>query len=90
MGIHAGGSNQRKYDYAMAGLVIFSDSFGARGDFLPNEYTYVDEIDLAAKIKELLNLGKERIFEMGLQNRSQALSLAEEKREELSREIMGM
>lgn len=90
LGIHAGGSNQRKYDYAMAGLVIFSDSFGARGDFLPNEYTYVDEIDLAAKIKELLNLGKERIFEMGLQNRSQALSLAEEKREELSREIMGM
>lgn len=90
LGIHAGGTNQRKYDYAMAGLVVFSDTFGARGDFLPNEYTYVDEIDFAAKLKQLLALGKERITKMGLQNREQALSLAQEKREELSREIESM
>jgi len=90
LGIHAGGSNQRKYDYAMAGLVVFSDSFGARGDFLPNEYAYVDEFDLSAKIKQVSNLGTEKIFEMGQQNRSYALSLAKEKREKLSSEIMVM
>lgn len=90
LGIHAGGSNQRKYDYAMAGLVVFSDGFGSRGDFIPNEYAYVDEFDLLAKIKELLSLDKEKIFEMGQRNRSQALSFAKEKRDELSSEIMAM
>ena len=90
LGIHAGGTNQRKYDYAMAGLVVFSDIFGARGDLLPNEYTYVDDADLAAKLKQLLNLGKERIIEMGQQNRKQALLLAKEKREELTKIIREM
>src|SRR5208283_2045965 len=83
LGIHSGGSNQRKYDYAIAGLAVFSDTFGARGDLLPNEYTYVDDADLVAKLKQFLNLGKEKIIEMGQQNRNQALSLAKEKRQEL-------
>jgi hypothetical protein len=87
LGIHAGGTNQRKYDYAMAGLVVFSDNFGARGDLLPNEYTYIDNLDLAAKLEQLLNLGKEKITEMGEENRKQALSLAEEQREKLLRMI---
>jgi hypothetical protein len=87
LGIHSGGSNQRKYDYALAGLVVFSDNFGARGDLLPNEYTYVDYFDFVAKLKQFLNLGKERIIEMGQQNRKQALSLAKEKREELIKTI---
>jgi hypothetical protein len=87
LGIHSGGSNQRKYDYALAGLVVFSDTFGARGDLLPNEYTYVDYFDLVAKLNQLLSLGKERIVEMGQQNRKQALSLAKEKREELIKTI---
>ena len=83
IGIHMGGSNERKYDYAMAGLVVFSDSIGARGDLLPHEYTYVDSYDLAAKLDQLLEFGKEKIEEMGAQNREQALSLAKQQREKL-------
>ena len=51
IGIHMAGTNERKYDYAEAGLVVFSDTLGVRGDLLPNEYAYVDSQDLAAKIK---------------------------------------
>jgi hypothetical protein len=83
IGIHMGGTNERKYDYAMASLVVFSDNFGARGDLLPFEYTYVDSHDLAAKLEQLLQFGKEKIMEMGAQNRKQALSLAMQRREEL-------
>jgi hypothetical protein len=83
IGIHLGGTNERKYDYAMAGLVVFSDNFGARGDLLPYEYTYVDSQDLAAKLEQLLQFGKEKIEAMGSQNRKQALSLAEKQRRTL-------
>jgi hypothetical protein len=81
LGIHLAGSNERKYDYAMAGLVVFSDKFGTRGDLLPHEYTYVDSHDLAAKLDQLLEFGKEAITEMGIQNRKHALSLADKQRE---------
>jgi hypothetical protein len=77
IGIHLGGTNERKYDYAMAGLVVFSDNFGSRGDLIPHEFTYVDAEDFAAKLSQLLRFGKERLFEMGLENREQALFLAE-------------
>jgi hypothetical protein len=87
IGIHKGGSNERKYDYAMAGLVVFSDLFGCRGDLLPQEYTYIDNNDLAAKLSQIIKLGQEKIFEMGKENRKQALSLAEEQREILSRSL---
>jgi hypothetical protein len=90
IGIHMGGTNQRKYDYAMAGLVVFSDNFGARGDLLPYEYTYVDRHDLAAKLEQFLKLGKKKIAEMGIQNRKQALSLAEKQREKLLRAVNNM
>ena len=83
IGFHMAGSNERKYDYAMAGLVVFSDSLGARGDLLPHEYTYVDSNDLAAKLEQILQLGKDRIEEMGVQNRKQSLFLAEKQRETL-------
>ncbi len=83
LGIHMAGSNERKYDYAMAGLVIFSDQFGVRGDLLPYEYSYVDGQDLAAKLLQLLEFGGDKIVEMGLQNRKHALSLAEKQRTEL-------
>jgi hypothetical protein len=83
VGIHLGGSNERKYDYAMAGLFVFSDTLGARGDLLPNECTYVDSYDLAAKIKQLLKFRKDGIAEMGQQNRKHALALAEKQRNEL-------
>jgi len=90
LGIHMGGTNQRKYDYAMAELVVFSDNLGARGDLLPYEYTYVDNHDLAAKLKQLLKLGKEKIVKMGVENRKQAISLAEKQREELLRMVKSM
>lgn len=85
IGIHRGGSNERKYDYAMAGLVVFSDVFGCRGDLLPHEYTYLDNNDLVAKLNQLIKFGQERIIEMGKENRKQALSLAEEQRDILLR-----
>ena len=81
------GSNERKYDYAMAGLVVFSDKLGARGDLLPNEYTYVDGYDLAAKLDQLLEFGKEKLTEMGTQNRKHTISLADKQRERLLRTI---
>jgi hypothetical protein len=87
VGIHLGGANEKKYDYALAGLVVFSDNLGARGDLLPHEYTYVDNHDLAAKLEQLLESGKEKIIEMGIENRKRALSLAEKQREELLREV---
>ena len=90
LGVHAGGSNQRKYDYAMAGLVVFSDKLGARGDLLPHEYTFTDIFDLTAKLQQLLNLGKEEVAAMGAENRRYALSLAKQKHDELSMKIKDM
>jgi hypothetical protein len=87
IGIHKGGTNERKYDYAMAGTVVFSDNLGARGDLLPYEYTYVDSHDLAAKLKRLTEFGKEKMAEMGIQNRKEAISLAEKQRDMLLRMI---
>lgn len=87
IGIHIGGTNQRKYDYAMAGLVVLSDGLGARGELLPYEYTYVDSYDLAAKLKQLLELGKDKIAEKGMENRKQVLSLAERQRKKMLRLI---
>jgi len=83
IGIHKGGSNERKYDYAMAGLVVFSDILGCRGDLLPHEYTYLDNNDLAAKLEQLIELGQKKIIEMGIENRKQAISLGEKQREKL-------
>jgi hypothetical protein len=87
IGFHMAGTNERKYDYSMSGLVVFSDTMGARGDLLPHEYTYVDSQDLAAKLEQLLQFGKEKILQMGDQNRQQALSLAEKQREILLRTV---
>jgi hypothetical protein len=80
IGIHKGGTNERKYDYAMANLVVFSDILGARGDLLPHEYTFLDGNDLASKLNQLLSFGEERINEMGKENRAQALLIAGKQR----------
>lgn len=64
VGIHMAGTNERKYDYAEAGTVVFSDTLGVRGDLLPHEYTYVDSQDLAAKIGQLLKFGRASLIEM--------------------------
>lgn len=90
VGIHKGGANERKYNYAEAGLVVFSDNLGARGDLLPYEYTYVDSHDLAAKINQLLEFGKTRIIEMGKENRNYTLNFAERKRMDLLREVSNL
>lgn len=90
IGVHKGGSNQRKYDYALAGLFVFSDVLGARGDLLPRESTYIDSYDLTAKMEQLLNFGKEQIQEMGTENRKMILSLAEKQRKELLKTIENM
>ena len=83
IGVHLGGTNQRKYDYGMAGLVVFSDTSGVRGDLLLHEYAYVDIPDLVAKLQQLLELKKDKITEMGIENREYALSFAKKKRREL-------
>jgi len=80
VGIHLAGTNERKYDYAEAGTVVLSDKLGARGDLLSHEYTYVDSYDLAAKMRQLLDLGKVRLAEMGKENREVALYWAEKGR----------
>jgi glycosyltransferase involved in cell wall biosynthesis len=80
IGIHLAGTNERKYDYAEAGTVVISDQIGSRGDLLPHEYTYVDSHDLAAKIEQLLDLGKLDLVEKGRENRKYILSLTSKQR----------
>lgn len=80
IGVHAGGTNERKYDYAMAELVVFSDCLGARGELLIHEYTYLDKQDLVVKLEQIINLGKNEIVKMGNANRQCALSQALEQR----------
>jgi hypothetical protein len=83
VGIHMAGTNERKYDYAEAGLIVFSDTLGVRGDLLPNEYTYVDSQDLIAKIGQLLEFDEATLTRMGKENRDQALCLAEKERKKM-------
>jgi hypothetical protein len=90
IGFHKGGTNERKYDYAIAGLVVFSDNLGARGDLLLHEYTYIDSHDLAAKLEQLLEFGREKIMNMGIQNRKQAESLVAKQREKLLKIVINL
>ena len=87
VGVHMAGTNERKYDYAEAGLVVFSDTLGVRGDLLPNEYAYVDSNDLTAKMKQLLEFDRKILIRMGKENRNQALSLAEKERQKMFNDI---
>jgi hypothetical protein len=62
-GVWLGGSNVKRYDYALAGLAIFSNAIGARGDVLPGEVVFADIFDLIGKlnsidINELTSMGK--------------------------------
>jgi hypothetical protein len=87
VGIHKSGTNKRKNDYAEAGLIVFSDNLGSRGDLLPHEYIYVNSNDLAAKIKKLIEYDKAHLIKMGNENRKYVLNLAEKKRKDLLKEI---
>jgi hypothetical protein len=90
VGFHLGGSNERKNDYSMAGCVVLSDRLGARGDFLPFEYTYVDCHDLTAKLKQLFRLGRNRLQEMGAENHEYILRFAEGQKEKLRDSIYSL
>jgi hypothetical protein len=87
IGIHKGGTNKRRYDYAEAGLVVFSDTLGSRGAILPREFVFSNYQDLASKLKKLLEYDKAQLIEMGKENRKYVLNLAEKKRKELLREV---
>jgi hypothetical protein len=87
IGIHMAGTNERKYDYAEAGTVVCSDTLGSRGDLLPYEYTYIDTHDMAAKMRQLLDFGKERLSQMGKENRKHSLHLAEKQQRILAANI---
>jgi len=73
-----GGTNVKKYDYSLAGVVVLSNSAGARGEIMPHEYVFADEADLASKLTELLERDPEELEKMGLQNRRAALASAGE------------
>lgn len=67
-----GGSNVKRYDYALGGLTIFSGGTGFRGDHLPGEIPFLDIYDLLGKIK---NLTKDECIELGNKNREKVHKL---------------
>jgi len=72
-----GGTNVKKYDYALASLVVISNALGVKGELLPYEYVYLDTADLYTKIKALINdFTIEEIINMGYKNQAYALELA--------------
>jgi len=70
-GINLGGTNVRKFDYALSALVVLSSPLGSRGEPLPYEYTFTDAEDLKTKLRFLLERDLKR---MGEENRRFALS----------------
>ena len=87
LGIHFAGTNERKYDYALSGLVVMSDIKGIRGDFIPNEFACVDCYDLAAKLNQIFQLDKKDILRKGLENRNHVKSLAKKQHDVLLKSI---
>ena len=74
-GLWLGGSSTKRYDYALAGLAVASNSIGARGYPLPGEICFADEYDLAAKV-EAIPVGE--AVEMGEANHRRVLEIYEE------------
>lgn len=83
-GVWLGGSNVKRYDYALAGLTIFSGGTGFRGDILPGEIAYTDLYDLAAKLK-LITL--DEAIELGMQNMTTAMNIYKKMLDELKKKI---
>ena len=81
----SGGTNVKKYDYALAGLMVLSNPEGARGGLIPHERVFTDGADLAAKILELMDLGSGRVVRMGRENAEAANAVAREASATLSR-----
>jgi len=78
------GTNIKRFDFALAGLVILSRIMGARGELLPYEYTYLDYADLKVKLSRLLEYDLEK---MGSENRVEALNIASKSYKELKEKI---
>ena len=75
LGEWLGGSNVKKFDYALAGLAVASDSYGLRGELLPGEIPFSDDYDLVAKLNEL---SLDELNKMGKLNREAVLKMHDE------------
>lgn len=64
----SGGTNVKKYDFALAGLVVLSNPLGTRGGLIPHEHAFSDAADLAADLLELTSQGSARVVRMGDEN----------------------
>ena len=76
-GLWLGGSNVKRYDYALSGLLILSNALGARGEILPCEYVYADQADLRGKLRQLLSRDLDEIIRCGRTNLDTAYSYYE-------------
>lgn len=77
LGRWTGGTNTKKYDYALAGDVVVTNSLGARGETLPHQVVFSGESDLSSKLGELWGKGGAALEAMGLENRRAARGAAE-------------
>jgi len=82
-----GGTNVRKYDYALTAQVVLSDTLGTRGDLLPHEYVFVDEYDLASKIDQIFD---GNYLKMGKENALFAHTLYEKAKEKIKLKLFEM
>lgn len=78
------GTNVKRFDFALAGLVIISRHPGSRGELLPYEYVYVDAMDLKVKLRKLIECDLKK---MGEENKTEAIKLAIESYENLRKEL---
>lgn len=64
----AGGANVKKFDFALAGLVVLSDGLGSRGGLLPHERVFEGPEGLAAAVDELAGINDDELSRMGREN----------------------
>jgi hypothetical protein len=83
-GLWLGGSNVKKYDYALAGLTVFSSGTGYRDVPLPGEIAFTDFYDFAAKIRYY---NVDTFIELGVENERVVLRVHREAMERL-REVL--
>ena len=83
----SGGTNVKKYDYALAGLVVLSNPLGARGGLIPHEHVFSDPPDLTAKLIELMDRGSARVVRTGEENSKAVREVARSASASLSRRV---
>ncbi|MDW8043462.1 MAG: hypothetical protein RMJ30_04380 [Nitrososphaerota archaeon] len=81
------GSNIKKYDYALAGLAVLSNTYGCKGEILPREWVFYDEADLYVKLTNLLG---EDLGSLGVENREHALARAQKHYEDLRQKLSSL